>query len=275
MRFGAVIALFVLAACGSNPSGPTPVPPASITVQGTLTDTVSGAVLGSFTQTVAALPALIDVSASGHLPRRARITSDRPTVDLIPDAAPFDLTFYRQLVRGSLDGPLQPVRVLTSSPSIYLQRTGLSDATVAALEQAARAVVPALTGGRLQVAAWETGETARSLQNGWIMVELVNDSANCGRALIGAVAGRITLNVAERCLRNDTIVPAVFQHELGHSLGLWHVSDGLMRNPTFTNATVTEAERYHAAIAYARSAGNIDVDQDVLTSAVVAPMVSD
>jgi len=126
---------------------------------------------------VSGLPALVNVSAAGHLTRQAWVTSASPTVDLIPDAAPFDLGFYRQLVRDGLESPgaLQPLRLLGASPSIYLQRAGLTDATVAAFEQAARGVVPALTGGRLAVATFASGAEARPTAVGWIVAELVSD----------------------------------------------------------------------------------------------------
>lgn len=275
-----ISACFVLVGCDHSPTGPSP-QPQPITVSGTLTDTVSGAVLGTFVHSVNALPALVDVSAPGHLPRRARITSSSPTVDLIPDAAPFDLGFYRQLVRNGYEAPgaLEPVRVLTASPSIYMQTTGLQASTVAAYEAAARAVVPALTGGRLSVVAWETGETVRATQAGWIVVELMaDDAANCGRATIGVAAGHVWINTAAKCRRNGDIVgtPSLFAHELGHTLGFRHVErdSALMHAVVFVSAP-SDAERYHAAIAYARSSGNTDVDQDALTSATLAPMISD
>lgn len=277
MRIMMLAVAILSSACGSSPSGPTPVQPSRITVTGNITDTVSGAVLGSFTQEVAALPALVSVSAPGHHTRLARITAAQPTVDLIPDAAPFDLTFYRQLVRSGLDSPssLQPLRVLTQSPRIYLQRTGLSDETVAALEQAARAFVPALSGGRLQVASWETGDAARPAGGGGIVIDLINDSArSCGESFVGESAGHIWLNQKSSCTRP---LHHTFGHELGHALGFRHVDDTaalmMATRPLSHNGLPSDRERYHAAIAYARRSGNGDVDQDTLTSAVLAPMI--
>jgi hypothetical protein len=153
--------------------------------------------------------------------------------------------------------------VLAQAPSIYLQRTGLSDANVAALEQAARDVIPALTGGRFQLAAWETGTDLRADANGWITVEIVNDPAlDCGRTDIGAPAGHIWLNIASRCtFRGFTVHPTTFSHEIGHALGFRHVSCAcLMNTAVQIGTTATDIERYHASIAYHRSAGNRDVD---------------
>lgn len=273
--------LILLAGCsGGSPTRPTPVPsptptpqpqPAPrITVSATLTDTVTGRSVGTVSHEVDRLPALLPLSFAGYVTRQAWITSAGPTVDLIPEAG-FDLTFYRQLVRGALDGRMDPLRRWTVNPSIYLQREGLSDATVASLERAARDVVPALTGGRLSVASWETGQERRTAQSGWIVVELVNDEAQeCGRATIGG--GNVWLNTAPKCHRDGTIIGSVnlYTHELGHALGFWHVADSAaLMNAVTSNGRPTSQERHHAAIAYARLPGNRDVDVDVSGSALV------
>lgn len=265
-----LVALVGLAGCGGGtPSGPSP-QPSPITLHGTITDTVSGASIGVLSQTVSSLPARVTVSAAGHLDRSLLITSAAPTVDLIPDAAPFDLTFYRQFARGALEGPVDQLRVLAQAPSIYLQRTGLSDANVAALERAARDVIPALTGGRFQLVAWEVGNELRADANGWITVEAVNDDAQpCGRTSLGASVGHMWLNIASRCsFQGNRVDPPLFAHEVGHGLGFSHVGDTghLMHSrATFSERRSTlpsDAERYHAAIAYHRAAGNMDVDRD-------------
>lgn len=263
------LALLLVAACGGSPTRPSPTPSGPITLSGTITDTVSGATVGSFSQQVPSLPAFITVTADGFLTRQTSVSTATPTVDLIREAAPFDLTFYRQMVRGALDGPLQPIRRLTSSPSIYLQTAGLTPANVAALEAAARAVVPALTGGALSVAVWEIGEAARSPQAGWIVVDIVADDAQCGRSFIGLPAGHVWLNAVPRCAFNGyRIDPPLFAHELGHALGFSHVgTSGHLMHPreTFTERTSTEPsaiERHHAAIAYRRHVGNRDLDSD-------------
>ena len=275
--------LLLLAGCSGNagPSpGPSPVPqpsPSRITVSGTLTSTTTGATIGSFSREVERLPVLLPVSLNGFVSREAWITSSTPTVDLIPEPG-FDLTFYRQFVRGALDGRTDPIRRWTQAPSIYLQRTGLSDATVAALERAARDVVPALTGGRFQVAAWDTGLERRSAQSGWIVVELVTEPAvnSCGRAEISA--GHIWLNIAALCHHQGHAVHApLFAHELGHALGFYHVRDDAalmtdLRNIWLTG-TITARERHHAALAYARPVGSRDVDVDPSGSSALMPRV--
>jgi hypothetical protein len=196
--------------------------------------------------------------------------ADARSIDLIPEAT-FDLGFYRQFARGTLEASAGPLRVLSQAPSIYLQIAGLSDVNVAALAQTARDTLPALTGGRFQVHAWETGAEARPERPGWITVELVNDgAAACGRATVGTPAGHIWLNTAPACHRGgfNTGSPSLFAHELGHALGFWHVDTpaSLMQTVVPQGAVPSDVERRHAAIAYARTAGNSDVDVDPVST---------
>lgn len=270
MRHALIVAWLALTlpACGgSSPSSPSPTP-ARVTVTGTITDTVSGATVGAFSQDVPALPTMIAVSAAGHLTRQAWVTTATPSVDLIPDAAPFSIDFYRQMARNGFESPssLQPLARLTSNPSIYLQSTGFTPATIAAMESAARAVVPAMTGGRLSVAAFETGAEARLPAVGWITAEIVIEPENlsCGRANVGLAAGHIWLNEVPRCaFAGFTMDPGTLAHELGHALGFWHDGNTLMNAARqFGTNLPSDIERYHAAIAYSRASGNRDVDQD-------------
>ncbi len=253
-----LLLIVLLAGCGgSSTVGPSPTP-----VSVTATDTVTGQAIPNPITTLLGA-GRIRVEASGYLLRETRTAT---TVDLIPAGGEFDLAFYRQLARGTLDGEAQPLRVLSVAPSIYLQTAGLSAANVAALEQAARAAVPALTGGRFQVTTWETGAEPRAEQAGWIVVETVNNDSSCARALTGASAGHIWLNVRTACAFNGHAVnPPTIAHEIGHALGFWHVpqSDGIMSvDGAYYTSSASAAERYHAAIAYKRTAGNRDVDID-------------
>lgn len=254
-----LLGAMLTAGCGHSPTSPDPPPPVGFA--GTVTDTLSGAPVVGFTATMSA--GRVTVSAPGYV-THANVRN-AATIDVIPESG-FDVEFYRQFARGTLDGPIQPLRVLSAAPSIYLQTAGLTAANVAALEQAARAVVPALTGGRFQVQAWETGAEARPEHTGWIVVELVTEpESNCGRSLVGTPAGHIWLNTAPKCARNGSIVgtPNLFAHEIGHALGFTHVdrSDALMY-PVVAATAPSDLERRHAAIAYARPRANTDLDSD-------------
>jgi hypothetical protein len=100
-----LVALVSLAGCGGGtPTSPSP-QSTTIALHGTITDTVSGASIGALVQTLNSLPARITVTAAGYLDRTLTVSSAAPMVDLIPNAAPFDLTFYRQFARGALGRP--------------------------------------------------------------------------------------------------------------------------------------------------------------------------
>jgi hypothetical protein len=281
MRHALIIAvLLTLPACGggSSPTGPSPIPPPAgpTRISGTITDTVTSAQVGTFSSEASSFPARVSVSASGYVTRETWIRTASPTVDLIPESG-FDLGFYRQFARGSLDGSMQPLRVLSQAPSIYLQTAGLSAANVAALEAAARAVVPALTGARFQVQAWETGEAARQPANGWIVVDIVSGDEPCGRAQVGSAAGHVWVNRAAQCAFGGfAVYPMVLAHEIGHALGFMHVDrDGslLKSGGSYVVNGPSDLERRHAAIAYHRSSGNLDVDVDPVAPAALRAIV--
>lgn len=265
---------------GASPVGPssdpppaqTPPPPpvpSTVTVNGMLTDTVSGALLAQFTQTVDRLPARVTLSHPGYVTRETWLTAaDGPRVDLFPERG-FDLAFYRQLVRDDLDkhpGAPFPLYVLPSAPLFFIEvdgAKGFSRQLAARLEAVARRVVPQLTGGRFQVTRWETGPTPRPRQQGWVVIERKDATGACGSAYIGALDGYIELGIGTGC---DSI-ESVLAHELGHAFGFFHVSrPGSMMFPQEHHSSATDAptdiERHHMALAYARRRGNRDIDVD-------------
>jgi hypothetical protein len=227
-------------------------------------------VIGAFTHTLASLPARVTVSAPGYITREAWVTTTTPTVDLFPEPG-FSPEFYRQFLRDAFDSPtrLQPLWVLTSAPSFYMEvegRKGLPAQVAEQLEPVARRLVPLLTGGRFQVARWEIGPEPRQRQTGWIMIERRDDPDACGRAYVGAPDGYIWLN-GDTSICNR--IEAVFAHELGHAFGFFHVDrPGAMM---YSRADwwrlsgadgPNEIERYHAMLAYRRPRGNTDIDVD-------------
>jgi hypothetical protein len=286
----AAIAL-VAAACGGGSTPPAPLaptPPVSaptqptqslITISGTITDTITGAIVGPFTQTATSLPVRVSVSAPGYITRETVVRSATPTVDLFPERG-FDLAFYRQLVRDDFQrnrGFIEPSWVLEQAPSFYLEvegAKGVSAQVGQRLEAVARRTVPALTGGRFQVSRWETGPTPRTPEPGWIVIERADLGPEvCGRATIGAVAGQIWLHSDNVCN-----LDAVFAHEIGHTLGFFHVNLlGSLMYPQIRRSNVadapTERERDHANFAYRRPRGNRDIDVDPQTSSVATAAI--
>lgn len=283
-----VCAVLFAGCSGNSPSAPTPpstapTPAPVITIQGTITDTVFGNTIGTFSRTVPSLPALIEVSTAGYLTRTARITSPAPVVDLIRDAPPFNLQFYREMARGTSGGATpRALFTLAASPRMYLQLTAnMTPALVAILRASAEQAITDFSGGALRLAAWETGAANRPDENGWIMVEMVNEdpqTSGCGRARVGALAGRIWMNVEPRCLTiSGAIGPhSYLMHEIGHALGFSHhtgTGGHLMTNPV-SAASASVMERHFGAIAYKRPFGNLDIDVDPLVPFTAASLLS-
>jgi len=302
MRRALLASLLLVSACGGGtPTGPGPTPQAW-TISGRVTNTLTGDPVGGATlalggQTVTAgadgrwtlsgegaIPTAFDavVSASGFHTRNTRIQGENgrtnADVDIIRDAAPFSLDFYRQLARDSFDTPGQfkTTKRWITAPKFYINTTNpatggtLSTSELGLITNSIQMVVPQVTGGLYQAAAIETGTTARPEQVGWIQISIVHDQADnfCGRATIGANPGKILFNYlpgcANICTPNAAISHTVVDHEIGHALGLYHALGGAM-DATANHCKLqglSDAEQVHARIVYRRPAGNSDVDRD-------------
>ncbi|PYR57280.1 MAG: hypothetical protein DMF85_14100 [Acidobacteria bacterium] len=199
------------------------------------------------------------------------------TIDAIRDAPPFSMDFYRQLVRGTYDQPGAPYAVFRwmDSPSVYLKTVDQNGRPVepevlAVVKDAIQRSVPAWTSGRLSLAALETGTDRRSPATGWINIDIrrdPNEKRICGFANIGANPGSITLNDDVCSCGSNKIPGAVVLHEMGHALGFFHVPDrGSIMFPFIAGdcpaGRLSDAESYHAAIAYSRPRGNLEPDRD-------------
>jgi hypothetical protein len=253
-------------------SAPSPPAPSMTTIDGMITDTVTGTAVGRFTQMVPSLPARVTVSAPGYVTREAMVRTTTATVDLFPEGG-FDLSFYRQFVRNDFQrgsDPLQVSWVLEQEPSFYLEvegAKGVSTQVAQRLEQVARRTVPLLTGGRFEVRRWETGPTPRAPQSGWIVIERSDLGPTvCGRATVGATAGQIWLHSDNTCN-----LDSVLAHEIGHALGFFHVNIlGALMYPQARSSNIadapTERERVHAKLAYSRPRGSTDIDIDPQSS---------
>jgi hypothetical protein len=302
-RCALAICLAALAACASTDNGPTE--PGGATGNGprTVVESLTGIPISgatvSFTQSGAAktvttasdgswdaggqVDGAIEVSAPGFVTRRTYLNLVQSQgIDLIRDAAPFSLVFYRQLLRNNFDEPgsLQALRRWTKNPNFYIDvrnpRAGgdLSASERDAIGSIVRAVVPEMTGGRLSAGSIEFGSGARGDRSGVVSVGFVDEGGNqfCGWSRVGTDPGSITINLASRC---DTpcgvIAPRILAHEVGHALGFYHVERGDVLSTNWAhrecgNTTLSSVEQHHARLAYSRRPGNKDTDTDPVLS---------
>ena len=226
----------------------------------------------------------LEAAAPGYLTRRTNLHSvtknGSVSIDLIKDASPFSLDYYRQLIRNQLDAPgsLLPLKRWTKNPAFYVNtknpRTGgeLSSSERDLVHSIIQRVVPQMTGGHLAVGAIEFAPAARAEKSGVVNVTFVNDPANefCGWSRVGSDPGAITLNLTSRCdTPCGTIPPRTLAHEVAHALGFYHVAEGAVLSTNWSpqecgSTTMSWLEQHHARLAYSRPQGNRDADFDPL-----------
>lgn len=321
------VAAALLTACGSsgNSSPATPTTPSTPTVPtvpsntwsaaGSVVDTVSRVAIGgaqvSPTWELAAVtaagdgsymlgavanppttPYRVSVSAPGFVTHEQWITWERAartgvTLDLIRDAAPFNASFYNQMVRGTYDSEGAPWPVLrwSQAPKFYFKtvdQTGrpLEPEVVTYIRNALTRAVPIYTGGKY-AATIETGTETRPDTPGWINVLVeynLAERSTCGWAYVGRDPGEITLIINNVCSCGSIKIPGhVVIHEVGHALGFFHVPDAKsVMYPTVAgncpSGDPSAVEQYHAAIAYQRPRGNRDPDIDPSNSGLLQPV---
>jgi hypothetical protein len=200
-------------------------------------------------------------------------------LDMIADQLPFSLEFYRFFVRNGFEGStLERTAPWTIDPSFYVRTiventtTVVDPAVVAAIEANFRQSVPSLSGGRRQVAAFESGTDPRPETPGWVNVLFSFDLQGAlGRATVGGNQGTmwIRYGVASNAQTNSNncLTPEVFvaDHEITHTMGYWHTFNifaDTFSGPGCPGAPRPSYTEFHAGVMYSRPFGNQDPDLD-------------
>lgn len=227
-------------------------------------------------------PYPVTLSAAGMISHDVWITWARGprtgvNLDMIRDAAPFSLEFYRQFVRDTYDNsPGSPWRLLrwTSAPSFYVRTVdqngrAVEPEVVAVTIDALRRGVPAFTAGRYSAAVIESGTDERPEATDWINVNFRREGRRgpCGTSFVGRNPGVITLYLEACDCGSIKVAGETTLHEVGHAMGFFHVGDRRsvmypMLGSGCPAGALSAAEIYHAAIAYSRPRGNTDPDRD-------------
>jgi hypothetical protein len=295
----------LLSGCGDGSSGraptqPTPVIPtvSEWTLAGRVTTTISGEPVAGATIAATDVTATTDgagrfelkrplapvsplevtVSAGGYLSRETQVIHPRATplvVDIIAERTPFDLSFYRALVRDGFESPgeLKATHRWTRNAIFYLKTvddTGrsLEPEVLARLQQEIPRAFSEWTSGRYR-ATLEIGAEDRPEVEGLVRVNFTRDPdfEHCALATVGGNYGWITFRLDYCGCGSLRIDPRTMWHEVGHTAGFWHVRGDFVMDKYFEGGctaypAITAPEQYHARVAYERPFGNIDPDQD-------------
>ena len=270
-------------------NGGQPLPRATITIGSASATSDAGGNYGlSVSTTAGAVP--WSVSGPGAITHAGLLTAGAPrtlNLDAIAQGTAFDLGFYRELARNSLEAAVQPLRRLTVAPRVYLRTVdtngrAIEPATLDLVASTITAVSSRWTGGRFSVTTVERGTDTHDGQPGWITVRFpaVQSSVRCGLTVASPDGATMDLEYDNPLCScgGFKVAPRTVGHETGHAFGFFH-TDGatdLMWGgawpASLCSAGPTDREQYHAAIVYARPVGNTDPDTDPAGVVLLRPM---
>ena len=269
-----------------NYEGGAPIAGATVLLAGAITNTDAD---GRFTlrNVPEAGTASITVTASGYVFRGAQfvLAPNRDVrIDVLRDAPPFSLEYYRQWARNGLNAStFAATKPWTVNPNFYLRRTMddgtaiVPDSMVAEIRRVIAASIPDLSGNRIQMGAFEVGDVVRPLEAGWVNISFSATMAFFGQSTVGGNSGTINLryfagssNASNNPRNCSSAEVGVLDHEITHTMGFWHtqlVETDSFSGPGCPGNNRPEQTRYHSAVMYARPTGNLDPDVDPSGSA--------
>jgi hypothetical protein len=240
----------------------------------------------------------VTVAAPGYLTRVTPLKLERSredvVIDVIRNATPFSLTFYRQLARDGFDqgdDSLRPTHRWATNPRFYI-RTVTEDTgelvPPIVLDGIRRVVfnsVQELSNGRLRVEEFVQGEASRERAAGWVVISFWHrlPSGYNGQATVGAppTGGFIWVRYdpaqdapgQPHFANCESRTVWIAEHEIVHTMGLYHTDDTFhdfhsgqgcpgVGRPSRTG--------FHADIVYQRPNNNRDIDHDPNTYSVAA-----
>ena len=201
------------------------------------------------------------------------------TIDAVRDAAPFSLAFYRGWARNGFESiDLQSTKPWTRDPSFYVRMivdsttTRVDPDVVERIRQVFEKSIPELTGGKFHLAAFETGDDARPLADGWVNLTFYTQiGGSFAQSTVGGNSG--TMSIRYGMVSSATTNPtncsspevSLADHEITHTMGFWHTPNVIADSFSGTGcpgAPRPDYIRYHSAVMYSRPVGNRDPDLD-------------
>lgn len=286
------------AAVPTAPSAPSPAPtPPEWTLTGQVVTTVTGAPIpgatvaaGELTASTDAFgrfefkratapgsPLAVTVRSGGYLTRETQVAHPRTSplaIDVIDVRSPFNLNFYRDLVRNTYEAPqsLEHLHRWTRDAVFYVRTVDSAGRTLEPeVLDILRREIPrgfaAWTSGKYR-ATVEDGTAERPQATGLVRVSLTRTGGrSCASATIGGNRGELIFNVDNCACGSRKILPDIVWHEVGHIAGFYHVGRGNLMYPFFSAdcgrvAQLSDRELHHARVAYERPYGNTDPDSD-------------